>query len=267
MVVSRTPGSLPPGRPRGNPPSGFGDGAARRDRLRDIQEVMNSLRRPVEAPDLTGSILARVEQERPFVDPRTQRLVWVSRAGFAASVAIVALGIALMHRAAPGLLRLASRPQPLSDVVSTAETEVTAGLQSIRSTIAAAASRPDAAGRTPLRYVSVRVDAPGPAWPGERAAGLAEMEPQARVSRVPLVMMPAPRVLAAESRPLVGSWMSPLSTSPAPMGSVIIVQGKPAAGEGEPEPASEMPGRERVVLDRLGAGTGGLDPVEPGASR
>jgi hypothetical protein len=258
----------------------FGDDAARRERLRDIHDVVGSLRQPVSAPDLTASILRRMEEERPFVDAKTRRLVWVSRLGFAASLAVAALGVALMHRAAPELLRLSHRPEPLTDVVSTAGSEVTSRLQTIRSTLTAAASRPSvrpalnlACGATiepalapmPPSYSATFVALSAPTRVGAAPAGFAVADaPAPPVARVPLAMVPVPRVFTAEeARPSAAMW----STGVPRAGQAwVIVQTAPAPVY-TPAASKALTVRGRVVLDRLGAGVNGSDAAEPAVPR
>ena len=63
----------------------------RQERLHDIRQVADSLRdAPIEAPDFTGSILDRVDVERPFLAPSVRRrLPWI-RIGLGACVAMTA---------------------------------------------------------------------------------------------------------------------------------------------------------------------------------
>jgi hypothetical protein len=95
------------------------DPRRRRARLHDIQNVMDSLREPVEAPDLTDAILGRVHDERPFLSPGVRRLLWVGRAMAACVAAGAVFGIVMTRRHAPETVRMVSvvRPAPLSAVV------------------------------------------------------------------------------------------------------------------------------------------------------
>lgn len=283
----------PPVPPHGG---GFGDPGARRHRLHDIQDVVKSLREPVEAPDLTRAILSRVEAEKPFVDERTRRLVWISRLGFAASLAVAALGVALMHRSAPEWLRLAPQPQPLSDVVATAGDEVTTGIRAFRATLTSAASAP--AARPVINLAPAEETVPAalapmpPAYSGsfvalsqrpaapwgttQTAAWEAPGQVQA-VRRVPLAMTPTPRIVVdtvgvpAAEMPGIGLgvgggvWGAGLSTAPLTRGTVILIQ--PAAPAGSAAlPAAPTWVRDRAVLDRLAPG-GGFDAAEPAVPR
>jgi hypothetical protein len=278
VVVNAVP-PLPPGGSGG----GFGDPGARRRRLRDIQDVVSSLREPVQAPDLTRAILERVEAEKPFADERTRRLVWISRLGLAASLAVAAAGVALMHRSAPQWLHLTPQSQPLSDVVATAGDEVVSGLQVFRTRLASAAAArapvielapvaepPAALAPVPPAYSTTFVvlgQRDAVAGTGLRWADGVEQSPA--VVRVPLVLTPAPRavvdVAGVSSPAMTGgmpTWGRPLSTAPVQLGTLIVA---PAASSPNGVPAAGSPvwTRERMVLDRLSPGAGWPDAAEP----
>jgi hypothetical protein len=91
----------------------------RRARLDDIRRVAFEMRdNPIVAPDLTSSILDRVDAERPFLAPSVRRkLPWI-RIGVGACVVLAALSVALTYRWAPKTVQaLAQQPAPISDVV------------------------------------------------------------------------------------------------------------------------------------------------------
>lgn len=117
--------------------SGASDGGRgeRARRLAEIHDVVGSLREPVPTPDLTEAILDRVGRARPFSDRSARRWRMVHRLTVAASVGMVALGVALLHRAAPGVVTLTVQPSPLSDVVESAKGEAFATLGQVRTTI------------------------------------------------------------------------------------------------------------------------------------
>lgn len=89
----------------------------RRDRLSDLHRINDALRSAAPVPDLSSSILARVDAERAFVCRRGRALVWAGRGVAAGVVALVALGLALAYRANPGSLDLQARATPASDVI------------------------------------------------------------------------------------------------------------------------------------------------------
>ena len=66
-----------------------------RERLDEMEEILGELGRPVKGPDLTGSVLAAVDERRPFVEKRTRRFVTLGRLAAAASV-LLAIGVCVM---------------------------------------------------------------------------------------------------------------------------------------------------------------------------
>ncbi|MBX3406465.1 MAG: hypothetical protein KF869_06850 [Phycisphaeraceae bacterium] len=107
----------------------------RRDRLNDLHRINDALRSAAPSPDLSASILARVDAERGFVCRRGRALVWAGRAGAAATVALVALGLALAYRANPGSLDLATRATPASDVIDSVSARAAAQFVQIRGAV------------------------------------------------------------------------------------------------------------------------------------
>lgn len=134
---------------------GFNSPGDRRRRLSDIQSVVHSLRADLsDAPDLTDSILARVDEHRPFTDRRTRGLMLVGRLGAAAAVALVVLGVTLAYRYAPSATGWAGAPEPrpLSNVVEIAQTSASSGYQTFLTTFQAI--------NAPAAPVQFRVAAP-----------------------------------------------------------------------------------------------------------
>ncbi len=108
----------------------------RRDRLNDLHRINDALRSAApDAPDLSASILARVDAERGFVCRRGRALVWAGRAGAAATVALVALGLALAYRANPGSIDLTNRATPASDVIDSVSARAAAQFVQIRGAV------------------------------------------------------------------------------------------------------------------------------------
>lgn len=109
----------------------------RRDRLNSIREIAAQLQQSddLAAPDLTQSILARVDASRPFLDRRTRRMLWVGRGALVASVAAVVLMSALMQRFAPESVEIVARPAPLSTVVESVKTDATERLVVLREVV------------------------------------------------------------------------------------------------------------------------------------
>lgn len=109
----------------------------RRDRLNSIREIAAQLQQSddLAAPDLTQSILARVDANRPFLDRQTRRMVWVGRGALVASVAAIVLTAALMQRFAPETVEIVARPAPLSNVVESVKSNATERLVVLREAV------------------------------------------------------------------------------------------------------------------------------------
>ncbi|MBX3359426.1 MAG: hypothetical protein KF745_13485 [Phycisphaeraceae bacterium] len=108
----------------------------RRDRLSDISDVVRSLQADAAtAPDLTDSILSRVNQQKPFLDPATRQFVVAGRAAMALAVLVVATSIALIFRFAPEYTSLAAAPKPLSDLVEVTQDATATQFETIRARI------------------------------------------------------------------------------------------------------------------------------------
>jgi len=110
----------------------------RKQRLHSIHEIADSLRQSSPAaamPDLTGSILDAVDAERPFLSPKTRRVAFAARFVLGLALVSVVLGVAIVHRFAPGVVELTSSPAPLSAVVETVSSEATLKLANLRQTV------------------------------------------------------------------------------------------------------------------------------------
>jgi hypothetical protein len=119
--------------PAGNP---WAAAQAKRGKLHDIQNVINTLRTPVDAPDLSAAILSRVDAQRPFTDVAERRWIWAGRLSVAAGLLMLLGAVYTLHCLAPEQTTWAGRAAPLSAVIDNAETEVGESLQTIRSQIA-----------------------------------------------------------------------------------------------------------------------------------
>jgi hypothetical protein len=122
------------------PPSGSWrnprDAGAKLGKLHEIQGVIQSLREPVETPDLTDAILSRVQVERPFTDPAERRWIWAGRASVAAGILLLLGAVVVLHAVAPKSTTWSGRAAPLSAVIDNAESEVCEGYQTIRAQLA-----------------------------------------------------------------------------------------------------------------------------------
>lgn len=215
----------------------FGRSNKRRKKLDEIAaiaEITGSLRESGagDVPDLTDSILSKVNERRAFTDRGVRRRVWATRAMIGGSVAFVALGIALAHRAMPGELELTPRPEPLSAVIMGVSSEATTQFQKIQTSIAEA---PAPRFETIVAQVSKHCSAPcedrdrggspcfvGPVRPCRSATMIAEagaievatpvIDPREVLGRAKLADMPRNR-LAVE--PQAGIWSLSAAAKPA----------------------------------------------------
>lgn len=157
-------------------PMGFGNPRERRRRLEDIHEVMESLRADVPAPDLTAAILARVGEARPFTDARTRRCMLAWRVGAAASLAMLALGVAMVHRLAPAATGWAgpARERPLSAVVDLVQVSTTSGYEALRTTYEAV-SEPVSSAKARLVLTTGAAAQPGQGEPSPTVVPIARL--------------------------------------------------------------------------------------------
>jgi hypothetical protein len=115
----------------------------RLQRLNDIRQIADSLRESgadAGAPDLTGSILDRVDAERPFLSGRTRRMVIAGRYGIGAAVLVMVLGVAVAHRMYPDIGSFDRKSSPLSSVVESVRHEAVEQIAGIRQTVPGASS-------------------------------------------------------------------------------------------------------------------------------
>ncbi len=113
-----------------------------RNELASLRLTVAQLRSPVEHPDLTESILYRVNARQRFLPRRAQRFVWLSRLAVAAGL-VVAVGLtALTQRTHPELLA------PSSSVRSTGQHAVANPVTNVVQSAAEAAPSPGKLART-----------------------------------------------------------------------------------------------------------------------
>ncbi|MGE3107266.1 MAG: hypothetical protein AB7G11_01420 [Phycisphaerales bacterium] len=110
----------------------------RRDRLRDIHRIAESLREDVVAPDLTEVIIKRVHEQRPFLCRSSRRLlIWCKVA--AASLILVVAGMILAIRlSAPEVVQIAAPAPPavLSPAVDSVRLTTVRAVEGLRGTSA-----------------------------------------------------------------------------------------------------------------------------------
>lgn len=114
-------------------------GRNRRDKLNRISDIASQLREsspaPTEMPDLTSSILGKVDAERPFLNAHTRRMLWVGRSAIGATVALVALAGFLTLRFAPRMLEPAEVPAPLTAVIDRVQTKASRRVEVVQQTL------------------------------------------------------------------------------------------------------------------------------------
>jgi hypothetical protein len=126
------------------------------------QRMISALREPIEAPDLTDRIMARVGRRRAFLPERLRRMVTVGRLMAAACVLLCVLAVAIIQRSAPDALRLSRQDKPLTNVIESGRNDAVrnagrlAGIVTSRPPENAAPRRPVLGALTPGR-TSVQV--------------------------------------------------------------------------------------------------------------
>ncbi len=93
------------------------------ERVAKTNRILTMLRRGVGAPDLSDSILDRVDRVRGFVPPSQRKLVRFGRLAVAAMLFGVIAGAVIVQRRAPEVMELAGMPTPVRDVARAAADE------------------------------------------------------------------------------------------------------------------------------------------------
>lgn len=102
------------------------DDARAAERVAKTNRILTMLRRGVGAPDLSNSILDRVDQARGFVAPSQRKYVRFGRLAVAAMLFGVITGAVIVQRRAPEVMELAGMPTPVRDVARAAADEADA---------------------------------------------------------------------------------------------------------------------------------------------
>lgn len=115
---------------------------ARSEEIARTQRMLSLLRRTPAMceqaeENLLESVLARVEQRRRFLPESWRRIVTAGRLCAAASVVLGALGVAVLGRADPDLLRLRPQPAPMGALIDHTRAEVTSSAARIAVTFEA----------------------------------------------------------------------------------------------------------------------------------
>lgn len=110
------------------------DDSARRD-YEATQEALDALRAPVDAPDLSASILAEVGRRRGWLPTRLRQYVTFGRVSIAACLLLLLTGAFLVERESPGALTLSEPDAPLANLVETGRSEASVGFRQVSSAI------------------------------------------------------------------------------------------------------------------------------------
>lgn len=95
----------------------------------ETRRIISELRAPVETPDLTPAIMARLH--RGFLPARVRRMVSAGRVAVAATLLLALVGYGLAKRWQPGIFEPA-RTSPVTEVVRSSERDAAAGARQVR---------------------------------------------------------------------------------------------------------------------------------------
>ncbi len=105
------------------------------------QHALCLLREPVETPDFTDRVMARVDERRRFLPRRLRRTVTAGRLAVAACLLLGVLAIAVTRRMAPQAFDLAPRERPLTAVIDAGRDAAVAGTQDLAGAVSAVGER------------------------------------------------------------------------------------------------------------------------------
>jgi len=96
-----------------------------------------AMRQPIEAPDLTASILGQLEDRGIILPSRKRRVLYWSRIAAGVALAAGVVGLVLQERHAPGSTPIASEsPAPVSSMVEASRSAVDTGASQVRQAVA-----------------------------------------------------------------------------------------------------------------------------------
>jgi hypothetical protein len=130
------------------------DDARACEHVAKTNRFLTLLKRGVRAPDLTDSILDRVDHLRGFVPPKERKLIRFGRIAVAAMLFGVIAGAVIVQRRAPEVVELAGMPTPVRDVARAAAKEA--------DTLFRTASPAQFAQRAPSHEAAAELDMWGP---------------------------------------------------------------------------------------------------------
>jgi hypothetical protein len=248
--------------------------------MQRMQRAIGRLRESVDAPDLTGSIMARVEARRPFLPNRQRRMVSAGRLAAAACVLIAVSGVALTRRWWPGALDLVTRERPVSAVVDAGRADAESGARNLAATLSAVSEHAE-----PMldlrRRVLEGVTAGGSRFPEPARASAAPLSPGRLASVWTLPAGPAePLVVVSGSGAEFGLAHSDLASleqfdaSRFPIARIVAAMGGEWVWTGGPGTEScdrlfVVPGVAAVRTDAPGVGlsSGAVDQSGGGSPR
>lgn len=88
-----------------------------------MQRALSALRQPVDAPDLSAAILAKVGRKRGWLSDRGRVRIAVGRVAMAATLLLMVGGAFVAQRVAPGLTTAGFAPAPIDDLARAVPTE------------------------------------------------------------------------------------------------------------------------------------------------
>lgn len=135
--------------------------------------VIDEIRRPMSAPDFSGSVMSRVHGRRAWLSDGWRRFVGVGRLVAAACLLLALAGGLAARRMAPDSVTLGTQAGPLSQVVDAGRVEAASGAMTISSTfdiVRGAAKRGEAAECEGESHAIIVRSCGGAEFSGERTA-------------------------------------------------------------------------------------------------
>jgi len=102
-----------------------------RQQFDDTQSLLDDLRTPMAAPDVSGRILGEVGDRRGWLSTGQRRLVSGGRLATAACLLLVVTGLLVVRRNNPEVFRAADNTGPVSEIVDAGGSEAGAGFRAI----------------------------------------------------------------------------------------------------------------------------------------
>ncbi|MFM9959059.1 MAG: hypothetical protein ACKVZJ_13420 [Phycisphaerales bacterium] len=189
-------------------------------RFVQTQRMLDALREPVRSPDLSRSILAKVDNQTPMLTRRGVRHVrWSRYAATAALVAIIA-GAFITQRFSPQIVEVGgAEPRPLASLHATVSLDAADAVNTIQQTA-------EAIEFTASRAVNPRAGASAQTAAAPQPAHAFQTVRFVRARMLPEVLFPWREHSAAPDTGRV-AWVVPCGTAPgAPAGSGVAADGE-----------------------------------------